>query len=173
LLILIGARGTGKTTVAGILARKLGWPWLDADSVLEERVNASIRGIFAEEGESAFRDRESAILAELCELRRHVIAAGGGVVLRAANRERLKAAGRVVWLTADPLTLQARLAADPVTQEQRPMLTVGGLAEIEETLRTREGFYRDCADLTVATAGRSPEEVADAILTELPCERGV
>jgi len=164
LLFLIGYRGSGKTTVARLLAERLGWIWSDADDVLEARHGRSIRQIFAEEGETGFRDKEAALLAEFCNLQQHVVATGGGVVLRPENRQRLREAGRVVWLTADAQTLWRRLEHDAATTERRPALTVGGLAEIEELLAVREPLYRACADLVVDTTGRSAAAVADAIL---------
>src|SRR5690348_9819218 len=109
LLFLIGPRGSGKSTIARLLAHELGWSWLDADEVLEKNCGQSIRSLFATEGEAGFRDREAAVLAELCRLQRHVLATGGGVVLRESNRELLRAGGRVVWLTADIETLWQRL----------------------------------------------------------------
>jgi shikimate kinase len=70
----------------------------------------------------------------------------------------------VVWLTADPDTIWARLQADQATAEQRPALTgLGGLAEIRQLLSARKPLYRECADLIVDTVGRSPEEVATII----------
>jgi shikimate kinase len=166
-VFLVGYRGTGKTTVARLLAHHLGWQWLDADDVLERRAGLSIRQVFEAEGEAGFRRRESAILEELCGLRQHVIATGGGVVQSAANRERLKAAGRVVWLTADVQTIRRRLENDRTTAERRPALTVGGLAEIKELLRAREPLYRAVANLTVDTSGRTPEEVAGDLYQSL------
>src|SRR4051812_42037671 len=70
-IFLIGYRGTGKSSVARLLAERLGWQWLDADAVLEARHGRSIRQIFAEEGEAGFRDKEAALLAEFCQLRQH------------------------------------------------------------------------------------------------------
>ncbi|HTU93040.1 MAG TPA: shikimate kinase [Gemmataceae bacterium] len=163
-LFLIGPRGSGKSTVAQLLARELGWDWLDADDELEKRYGRSIRAIFAAEGEAGFRDKESAILAELCRLPRHVLATGGGVVLRESNRSLLRASGRVVWLSADVETLWQRVLADGATAERRPPLTVGGRAEIEEILRMREPLYRQCADFIVQTAGRGPNEIVAEIL---------
>lgn len=164
LLFLIGARGSGKTTVARLLGSELGWSWLDADEELEKRYGQSIRAIFAAEGESGFRDKESAILAELCRLSHHVIATGGGVVLRPSNRELLRSAGRVVWLTADVETLWQRIQNDDSTMERRPTLTVGGREEIEQILCLREPFYRQCADFVVQTGVLSPAEAAAEIL---------
>jgi shikimate kinase len=166
-IFLIGYRGTGKTTVAPLVAARLGWKWLDADAVLEERHEKSIAQIFAEEGETSFRDKEAMLLEELCSETPAVIAAGGGVVLRAANRLRLRSAGHVVWLTADPTTIGHRLAQDPTTTLRRPMLTTGGPNEIDELLRMREPLYRDCADVTVDTVGRLPEQIAGEILGHL------
>jgi len=165
MIFLVGYRGTGKTTVARVLAERLGWSWLDADTALESKFGRAIAEIFASEGEAAFRDMEAEVLAEVCQLSRHVIATGGGVVLRAANRERMRRAGRVVWLTADHDTIWSRLQADAAAGRSRPALTVGGRAEVEELLRIREPLYRACADWIVETGGRAPEEIAEEIAT--------
>jgi shikimate kinase len=164
LLFLIGPRGSGKSTVARLLAHELGWNWLDADEVLEKRCSQSIRSLFATEGEAGFREHEAAVLAELCRLGRHVIATGGGVVLRESNRELLRASGRVVWLTADVETLWQRTQGDNSTMERRPDLLGGGREEIAKIMRIREPLYRQCADFIVETAGRSPAEIATEVL---------
>ncbi len=166
-IFLVGYRGTGKSTVARLLAHHLGRPWVDADDLIEARAGMSIRQVFETEGEIGFRRRESAVLEELCRLRGHIIATGGGVVLSSANRARLKGAGRVIWLTADAQTIRHRLEKDRTTGERRPALTVGGLAEIKELLRAREPLYRAVADLTVDTCGRTPEEIAHILYQSL------
>ena len=167
LLFLTGYRGTGKSTVARLLAGRLGWRWVDADDVVEERAGRTIRQIFEDEGEAGFRRRESAVLEELCGLAGHVIATGGGAVLSPANRERMRRAGRVVWLTAEPETIRRRLDDDAATAARRPNLTVGGLPEIKELLKAREPLYRAAADVAIATDGRTPEDVAAAVLFSL------
>jgi shikimate kinase len=167
LLFLIGYRGTGKTTVARHLAERLGWKWIDADEFLESRYGSTIGHIFENEGEAVFREHEAAALKDFCNLRQHVIGTGGGVVLRDENRKRLQGAGKVVWLTADPLTIWRRLQLDPTTTARRPALTGGGLAEVEELVRIREPLYRSCAHLTISTADISPPEVAAAIIDQL------
>src|SRR5262245_17675413 len=99
LLILIGYRGTGKTTVARHLGLKLGWDWVDADVEVELRAGKSIAAMFTDEGETYFRDLESQVLVDLVRRERLVLAAGGGVVLREENRAALRGPDtRVVWL---------------------------------------------------------------------------
>jgi shikimate kinase len=149
--------------VASVLAQRLGWKWLDADSELEAKEGRRISDIFARDGEAVFRDMEARVLAELCKLSCHVIATGGGVILRETNRERMRQTGRVVWLKAGLETIWARLRADAATGCERPPLTTGGRAEVEELLRIREPMYRACADLVVETGDRSPEAIAKEV----------
>ncbi len=163
-LFLIGMRGSGKSTIARLVAHELGWNWLDADDELEKRYGQSIRAIFAAEGEAGFREKESDVLAQLCRLARHVIATGGGIVLREHNRALLRSSGRIVWLTADIETLWQRVQADSATTERRPPLTIGGRAETEEIIQLREPLYRQCADYVVDTTGREPNDIAAEIL---------
>ena len=167
-LFLVGYRATGKTTVGRLAAKSLGWGFVDADSHLESECGKSVRELFRDEGEVGFRDRESATLVELATGEawdRHVISTGGGVVIRPANRLHLRR-GFVARLTASAATIHARMAADAVTEGQRPNLTPGGgLPEVEALLAAREAWYREVADVTVDTEGRSPEAVADAIVT--------
>lgn len=167
LVFLIGYRCTGKTTIAQLLATRLGWKAIDADEILEAQNVRTIQQIFAEEGEAGFRHREYCVLRELCWLERKVIATGGGIVLRPENRKRMKESGVVVWLTADVDTICARLQGDATTTSRRPALTVGGRAEVEELLRTREPLYRELAQFTVDTVGRTPEAIAEEIASLL------
>jgi shikimate kinase len=171
-LALVGYRGTGKSTVGRIVAQRLGRPFADADSALEARFGRSIRSIFEEYGEPVFRDWEEQILAELTAQAAAVIATGGGVVLRESNRRVLRDFGLVVWLSAGPAVLARRLQSNPGALASRPALTQGGtIDEIAEVLAYREPLYRELADVQVSTEGRSPREVAEAVLAILPQSR--
>ena len=167
-LVLIGYRGTGKTTIARHLGLSLGWSWLDADVELEFRAGKSISAIFADGGEEAFRDLETEVLAGLNELDRHVLALGGGAVLREQNRQMISKLGKVVWLKASPATILKRIALDASTAGRRPNLTTGGgRAEVEQLLAMRTPIYRECADLEVDTEGKTPAEIAAEMIDRL------
>jgi len=167
-LLLIGYRGTGKTTLAQLIARRLGWDWVDADVEIELRAGKSIKAIFDDDGEPRFRDLESAVVVELGQRDRTVIALGGGAPMRPENRPLLRRAGKVVWLQASPEELWQRISADHTTAGRRPNLTTsGGLTEIIATLERRSPIYRECADLEVDTEGKTPGDVADVILARL------
>jgi len=167
-LFLIGYRGTGKTTVAQLLAQQLGWRWLDMDQVFETEVGCSISEFFARKGETAFRERESSLLQRLADLENVVVATGGGVVIAPANRAILRKLGHVVWLKAEPDAIAARLAGDPRTSSQRPALTdLGVVAEVREVLAQRVPWYAECAHQVVDTNCRSPEDVAKTIMNGL------
>jgi len=167
-IVLIGYRGTGKTTVAQELASRLGCDWVDSDAEIERHAGKSIAAIFETVGESGFRELESQRLAELTQRERLVLAVGGGAVLRESNRDRLKSFGHVVWLTADPATILARISGDATSESRRPNLTnVGGLTEIEQVLARRRAIYARCADLVVDTEGKMPADVADEIIRRL------
>lgn len=167
-IILIGYRGTGKTSVARLLAARLGYEWVDADDYLERRAGLTVREIFQQEGETGFRDREEKVLAELCGRANLVLATGGGAILRASNRVRLREAGLVIWLKADAETIWSRLQADSTTVDRRPALTsFGGVAEIRQLLSVREPLYQECGEVAIDTIGRNPQEIATIIQQEL------
>jgi shikimate kinase len=163
-IALIGYRGTGKSEVARQLALRLGWDWVDADVEVELKAGKSIAAIFADDGEPAFRDLEATVLAELVQRDRAVLALGGGVILRPANRELLQQSNKVVWLTAKPETIARRLAADAATASRRPNLSAaGGLEEIRRLLAERTPLYRELGDFEIDTENKSPVEVAAEI----------
>jgi len=171
-LILIGYRATGKTTLAQLLGRRLGREWIDADVEIERRAKKSIARIFAEDGEPAFRNLEAEVIADLCRQEALVLAAGGGAVLREESRRRMRESGKIVWLKARPETIYARVTADETTPGRRPNLTSqGGLEEIVQLLAAREPIYRQAADLTVDTDGKTPERITAEIIDRLQSAR--
>jgi shikimate kinase len=164
-LYLIGYRGSGKSTVARLVAERMGLPWIDADEEIERRAGRTIREIFARSGEEAFRDLETAVVSSLAAGPDHIVALGGGAVLREQNRQAIGASGQVVWLRAQAQTLLARIQADATTAARRPNLTAaGGPAEIEQLLAVRTPVYAACADFVVDVDDMPPEQVAASIV---------
>lgn len=163
---LIGYRGSGKSTVAALLAERLSCGWIDADSELETVAGMSIADFVATRGEEAFRDAEAAILERLVRDHAGVLATGGGVVLRPGNRALLREHGRpVVWLSAPAAVLRGRIAADPASASRRPPLAGRDpLADVEPALAAREPLYRECADVVVDVADEPPALVAARIV---------
>jgi len=113
----------------------------------------------------AFRDLEEAILTDLAAGEKQIIALGGGVILRAANRQIIANRGTSIWLRASAETLFQRISTDPTTTQRRPNLTAsGGLAEIEELLALRTPLYEQCANFTVIVDDLAPDAIATKIL---------
>ena len=141
-LFLVGLPGAGKSTLGRMLARRLGLVFVDADAELETRLGVTIPTIFEIEGEAAFRDREEAILASLVERSGIVLATGGGVVIRAENRTRLRSNGTVLYLHAEPSTLRERTRKS----RHRPLLNAADpLARLAELYAQRDPLYREVA----------------------------
>ena len=161
-VVLVGLMGVGKSTVARVLGERLGRPVLDTDAMIEARTGRAVRSIFADDGEDVFRDIEVAVLAEaLAATRPSVIAAAGGVVLRAENRAVLgHANARVVWLCADPTLLLERVRGGA----HRPALDHDPAGTLRHMRETREPLYREVADIIVSIDGRSVADVVDAVL---------
>jgi len=168
-LILIGVRGSGKTSVGRRVAARLGWTFVDTDERIQQRTGRTIREIFATDGEPAFRALESAALVESLATDRCVISAGGGAVIAADNRQRIRATGLCIWLTAPAAELHRRLQQDAATGAQRPPLTAAsGVEEIEQVLAARTRLYAETAHHVIDTAGRSIDAVAEHVLALLP-----
>lgn len=167
-LLLIGYRGTGKTSVGRRLGELLDMPVIDADVELERRAGRTIREIFSRDGEPVFRQLEAELLADLLASGHRILSLGGGVVLKPENRALIKNASdrRVVWLNAGAPAIHARLTTDATTSERRPALTnLNGLEEIETLLAAREPYYAECADYRIETEGKSVEQIATEIVS--------
>ena len=163
-IVLVGLPGSGKSTVGRHLARRLGLDFIDSDHVIEQRLGCSIRDFFAREGESAFRDLEQQVLADLAAGPACVLATGGGSVLRPANRDTLRAAGHVVYLRASPEDLWRRLRNDT----KRPLLQV---ADPQKALRDlyaqRDPLYREVAEFIVDTGRPSVSTLVNMVMMQL------
>ena len=162
-LVLIGYRGTGKSTVAELLATQLGWKAISTDAQIAEKAQRSIPDIVASDGWEHFRNLETEVCLAFKDQDRLVIDTGGGLILRPENVEALKPNSLIFWLTATVSTITRRIADDT----QRPALTAGKtfVEEIQEVLNERTPKYQAAADHVIATDDRSPEEIASQILT--------
>ena len=161
-IVLIGYRGTGKSTVGKLLARRLGHELVSTDAEIVKRAKQSIPEIVAQHGWEYFRDVESDVCRDLAERDQLVIDTGGGAILRPQNVEVLKRSGKLIWLTATVETITARIGGDT----QRPSLTgtKSFVDEIRDVLRDRAPKYQAAADHVVQTDGRSIQHLVEAIL---------
>lgn len=163
-LILVGPMGAGKSTIGRLLAKELRLPFKDSDKEIEQRTGADIPWIFDVEGEAGFREREQAVIAELCELDGLVMATGGGAVLRAENRAALRQGGRVVYLHASVEQQIDRTSRD----RNRPLLRTADPGKVlSDLLAIRDPLYREIADVIVETDERPPRLVVQEILERL------
>lgn len=165
LIILIGFSTTGKSVVAGEVARRLGWRHVDTDDVIIELAGEPISEIFAQEGEEHFRELERQVLREVCQRNEAVIAAGGGAILDAGNRQLMAKSGTVVCLEATVGTIYQRLLADTATSGPlRPLLAVKNPIERIKQLKEFRQPYYAAADWTVHTDNLTIAEVATEVI---------
>lgn len=166
---LVGLPGGGKSTVGRQLAKRVGAQFIDADTVLEERIGMPIRQFFERQGEAAFRDREEAVIDELTQTfasprQARVLATGGGALLRPVNRERLHQRTTVIYLRSTPEELYRRLKHDT----QRPLLQVADpLAKLKELYQQRHPLYEETAHYVVDTGRPTVGTLVNMILMQL------
>jgi shikimate kinase len=163
-IILIGFMGSGKSTVGKLVAELLGWTLVDTDALVVRVAGRSIAEQFADEGEAAFRERESQVVLGVSAGERQVIATGGGVPLREDNAAALRGAGRVIWLTVRPDIVVRRTASRHAV---RPLLADTGeepLARVLRIMGERSPVYQRLAELVVDTSDRPPIAVAREII---------
>ena len=163
-VFLVGPPGAGKSTVGRHLAAHLQATFFDLDEVIRERAGADIPWIFDVEGESGFRDRESAVVKDFASRDNVVIATGGGVVLRPENRIVMSNASTVVYLEASLSTLVSRTEG----KTKRPLLVGKDVRKVlQEIMAVREPLYREVADVTVASTSGSAKKLAGVIAEKL------
>ena len=166
-VFLIGYRGSGKSTVGKRLANELWYKFLDTDAEVVKRAGKSIRQIFEQDGENAFRSLEGGVVREACALADHVIALGGGAVLLPENRQAIKSSGaKVIYLRCDPATLHKRIQGDGGSVDNRPPLTAagGGIEEITRLCAEREPLYRELAGKELEVSNLTPEEASRYVI---------
>lgn len=160
LVSLVGLPGVGKSTIGKRLARLLGVPFVDCDAAIEASLGESIADHFARCGEAAFRDVESATLADLLRADAGVVSTGGGIVLGEANRALLRERSFCIYLQAPHATLLERIGRT----DKRPLFRgVDAATRLKELEAVRDPLYRDAAHHVISTNRRDPRTMAEAL----------
>lgn len=163
-IYLVGMMGVGKTSVGKALAKEISYRFLDTDDLITKIQGQAIPDIFAQEGETYFRELETKVLEELSTYTRTVVATGGGIILKPENWSFLQQ-GLVVWLNAEVDLLMERLAQD----ESRPLLQTENPRQTLETLLAERRSRYAQADLHInLDAGESPSAIASRVITTIP-----
>ena len=154
--VLLGFMGAGKSTIA----RGLDPNYLDMDALIEKRLGMSIADFFAEKGESAFRQIESEVLAELLKTDQ-VVSTGGGVVISKRNRDLLKTNSDNIYLKADFETLYQRISTDK--DNQRPLFLNNSKEELAAIFQERQAWYEEVASRILDVTELSPDEIIEEL----------
>ena len=160
-IVLIGYRGTGKSSVAKMLAARTKWPLVSTDLEIIRKAGMPVPDIIRKRGWDYFRDVESEICKQVGKKDRTIIDTGGGAVLRKENVESLRQRGQMFWLTAEVTTVMTRIK----NNSDRPSLTgkKSYVEEVEEVLNERLPLYKAAADHMIPTDDRTIEEIANEI----------
>src|SRR3989338_1329111 len=155
-IVLIGFRGTGKTTIAKLLARRLGKKFISTDEEIVKKIKMSIGNFVKKNGWDKFREIESNIIESISDFDECVFDTGGGIVMRNENITNLKRDALIVLLTADIKTITSRIK----NSKARPALTKSSfIDEVKDVMQEREERYNKAADYAIDTSRLSPEEV--------------
>ena len=163
-IVLVGPMGSGKTTIGRRLAQELKKDFIDTDHVIIDKTGVSIDHIFDIEGEEGFRERESRILENLCQMSNIILATGGGIVLLPKNRKMVINGGLVVYLQSSVDQLLRRTAKS----KTRPLLenSSNRRKTITEIIEARDVYYREVSSLVIDTSGKKLNEVINLIIRE-------
>lgn len=168
-IFLVGPMGAGKSTIGKQLAKELKLEFCDVDQQIEDRAGAPVAWIFDIEGEDGFRKREETVIDELSQQQGLVLATGGGAILSPENRNRLAARGTVVYLYTTVEQQLKRTAKD----KKRPLLQQNDMPREEKLdvlMEARDPLYREIADITIDTDGRTVRSVAQEVIRVLEKE---
>jgi shikimate kinase len=163
-IVLVGPMGAGKSTIGRILARELGYRFMDSDRIIEERCGANIPWIFDVEGESGFRQRETTMLCELADQAQTVLATGGGAIMREENHPHLKHDAVVVYLKTSIEQQVERTRKDrnrPLLQNDNPE------AVLRRLFALRDPLYTELADIVMFTDRKSPRLVVRQLVNQM------
>ena len=160
-IFLIGFMGCGKSTNAACLAEMTGAKQVEMDQMIVENEGRAIADIFKEKGEAYFRELETDLIKSFAGVEPAVISCGGGAVLKEENVRLMKESGKIVLLTAEPGTIYERVK----DSTERPVLNGNmNVGYIEELMEKRRPKYEAAADVTIATDGKTSEEICEEIL---------
>ena len=163
-VILVGMMGSGKSTIGRLLFEATGWPYVDNDELVVRSHGATPRHLLAERGEAVMRAAESSALALGLQVPPPaIIGVAAGTILDAANRDRMRDGGIVVWLRAASSVLAERAAGS----EHRPWLEGDAESWMREATAERDPLYASVADITLDTASGSPEVLAEELRQRL------
>ena len=161
---LIGGRAVGKSSIGVKLAKRLGYRFLDTDTLITDACSCSVTEIVDREGWQAFRAYEKQALRQLVLQKACVVATGGGAILHRELWLELKKLGKVIWLQADPAILCKRIAGDPFSAGQRPSLTGKNVCqELEDVLAERDQLYQETADCIIDSGKMTVDEAVQEI----------
>lgn len=165
IISLVGFRGSGKSSVALLLASELEMEFIDTDTEIEQREHRSIPEIFANQGEKQFRILEAAIIKSVYQRNDLIVATGGGAVLNPQTQKLIHDKGPVIWLQADAATTVGRIQKDQSDGLPRPALTDLSLEqEVIALLQQREPIYKSVSDFQIDTVGKSLEQIVEQII---------
>ena len=163
-VVLVGPMGAGKSTIGRMLAKELGYRFVDSDRIIEERCGANIPWIFDVEGEDGFRQRETAMLSELADQPQTVLATGGGAVMREENHPQLKRDALIVYLKTSIEQQVERTRKDrnrPLLQNDNPE------AVLRRLFALRDPIYSQLADIVMFTDRKSPRLVVRQLVNQV------
>ena len=162
-IVLVGLMGAGKSSVGSVVAARTGMAFVDVDVAIAEQTGKTVRQLWEQGGEPAYRRLESKVVLDtLGENPDVVLAAPGGVILDPSVRDALTGAF-VVWLRTDPATLSSRVRQD----DHRPLLGEHPLDVLTDMAHERSGLYEEVAELTIDTDSQDVETIANRIVEAL------